>query len=201
MSWRRTGLALLLYSVSGLAQTPEIVVGQDTPMGGGTILHMHRAAAEAPLGDGWHQAESTQGGFHVQFPGPYNDFRVRSAATDGVAIYLDAVGMQLADGVKYSAVCTSRADGALSGAVGDVVAGLAQGKAGATLARVNTPLGPAVDLTLPGKARIREVRAPGRSCMLTVEAQGIAPLSDLPAAERFVGSLRVTGSVDGVVVK
>jgi len=40
----------------------------------------HRIQANNPLPDGWHLARSTEGGFSVDLPSPFNDFTVEDGA-------------------------------------------------------------------------------------------------------------------------
>jgi hypothetical protein len=64
-------------------------------------LEMHRIAASADDGSGWHLAASSKGSFSVLLPIPFNDFTTRDAAT-GETTYV--VGGKSTEGIKFVAV-------------------------------------------------------------------------------------------------
>lgn len=64
-------------------------------------LEMHRVAATADDGSGWHLAVSSKGSFSVLLPLPFNDFTTSDAAT-GEASYV--VGGKSTEGIKFAAV-------------------------------------------------------------------------------------------------
>ena len=64
-------------------------------------LEMHRVAAQADDGSGWHLAVSSKGSFSVLLPLPFNDFTTNDAST-GEATYV--VGAKSTEGIKFAAV-------------------------------------------------------------------------------------------------
>jgi hypothetical protein len=136
---------------------------------------MFRAQASAPIGDGWHRAASTEGGFSVEVPLAFNDFRLRAETTDKVPTRSYAIGAKTPGLLAWSATCTARRDGKLG------------------------PDGHAANLDKteakgsPPTAFLRTVEFADRLCALIVEAQGSDPLPPEPSRRRFFESLKITG--------
>ena len=50
---------------------------------GDLVTASHRHAAENPIGGGWHRAKSTDGGFSIDMPGPFEDATRMDAGQQG----------------------------------------------------------------------------------------------------------------------
>ena len=171
-------LPLLLVACTNTTTRSEVAAslegiqpGEERAIGDAT-MEMHRMQAMAPLGDGWHRASSTKGGFSVELPLPFNDFRIRALATDGVGIHTDALGGKTPGLLSWMASCITRADG---------TAGPESPEPGDTTGLVGDP----------PKAHQRTVVTEDRTCVLIVEAQGSDPLPDEATRLRFLRSLQL----------
>ena len=83
-------LLLILQPLGALADTPA-------------ATFMHRIDAGVFDARGWALAESTNGGFSVQMPGPFNDFSV-SADPGGVADRIEGIGGKAPNGIVFTAL-------------------------------------------------------------------------------------------------
>jgi hypothetical protein len=83
-------LLLMFQPLCALADTPP-------------ATFMHRIDAGSFDVRGWALAESTNGGFSVQMPGPFNDFSV-SGDPDGVADRIEGLGGKAPNGIVFSAL-------------------------------------------------------------------------------------------------
>lgn len=171
------GAALLLVACDGSSKAAAakalegIVPGEEREMGDGVFFLMHRIQATAPLGDGWQKATSTQGGFSVEVPLPFNDLRIRAQTADHVEMRTHTVGGKTPGQLSFSASCMVRRDG-----------------------KVLTPIADRIEaLGTPVKAYQRSVELDGAVCALIVEAQGADPLPAEGERLRFLGSLKRTG--------
>jgi hypothetical protein len=147
--------------------------GEERDIGGGVSMKMFRLRAEEPIGDGWHRAVSTEGGFSVELPLPFNDFRSRNTTQDGVDLRTNVVGAKTPGLLAWTASCVARSDGKLS----------PDGRA---------PRPPHTEAQ-PPKGWLRTVDFEDMSCVLIVEKQGTDPLPSDADRERFLGSLKRTG--------
>ena len=145
-------------------------------MGGGTFMTLHRAQAAEPIGDGWHRARSTNGGFSVELPVPFNDLVIRGKTTDEVEMRSYTVGAKTPGLLAWSATCVARRDGKLG----------PEGR-GAVSTGIEA-------LGTPTKAYQRTVALEDRTCVLIVEAQGTDPLPPEVDRNRFFQSFRSTGA-------
>lgn len=149
-----------------------IAPGETRDMGGGNTMTMHRLQVDQRGADGWQRANSTLGDFSVELPVPFQDFRVEATSDDGPAVVSDTVGGKTSGLLAWSATCIGRTDGALG---------------------PNAPA-PGTDerqaLGEPVAAHTRRVTFDDAACVLTVEAQGNAPLPTRADIDRFLGSLR-----------
>src|SRR4051812_35333319 len=84
--------------------------GHEIEVRTGMFLTFHRMQASSKLENGWYRAVSTGGAFSVAIPTKFNDFMMRTAATDGVQIRVDVLGGP-AGTVKWAASCVRRKDG------------------------------------------------------------------------------------------
>lgn len=164
-------------AASGRARAiAQLVPGEEREVDAGVFMIMHRASATDPLGDGWHRAVSTEGGFAVEVPLPFNDFRIRSRARDEVEVRSHTIGGKTPGMLAWSATCIARRDGSLG---------------------PDAPP-PSTDRVeafgSPTRAYTRTVGLPGRTCVLTVEAQGSDPLPDETTRMRFLSSFQPTGA-------
>jgi hypothetical protein len=150
--------------------------GEERAFGDGVTMKMFRIGATAPLTGGWHLATSTEGGFTVELPLPFNDFRVRAKATDGVEIRSHSIGAKSPGLLAWTATCMARRDGKLG--------------------PDERPPAPERTEALgsPIRAWTRTVDWDDRACVLTVEAQGTDPLPPEDDRVRFLRSLRRTGA-------
>ncbi|WP_437490381.1 hypothetical protein WME75_13560 [Sorangium sp. So ce1014] len=153
----------------------DIGPGEEREIGEGVLMTMHRLQATQPVGDGWHHAQSTEGSFSVELPLPFNDFRVRSQATDNVEMRTHTVGGKTPGLLAWSASCLARRDGKLG-----------------PEARAPGPDKIAVKGT-PPVAHSRSVDFDDMTCILIVEAQGSDPLPPEADRRRFLHSLQRTG--------
>lgn len=158
-------------ALEGITEGEERAYGGD---GGAIKFRSHRIAAESPIGEGWHRAVSTKGGFSVDLPLPFNDFRSRANAEDGVEVYVDAIGAKTAGLLAWTAYCISRADGTL---------GPADRKKPAAGEEV---------LGRPPKAHQRTIISSNRMCTAIVEAQGTDALPPESVRRRFLDSFTLT---------
>ncbi len=152
-----------------------IQTGEERQIAPDTFMKMHRVQATQPLGDGWQLAASTEGGFSVELPLPFNDFRIRSEAADHVELRMHTVGAKTPGKLAWTATCVVRADGKR---------GLDGGA-------------PASDephaLGSPEKAWERALDFDDASCRLIVEAQGSDPLPPEADRARFFRSFKRSG--------
>jgi hypothetical protein len=88
--------------------------GDEREIGDGVFLKLHRVQARDPIAGGWQRATSTEGGFSVEVPLPFNDFRTRATTTDGVELRAHSIGGKTAGLLAWSATCNVRRDGKLS---------------------------------------------------------------------------------------
>jgi len=164
-------------SMSAADATKEldgIQPGEEREVSDGVFLKMHRMQATEPIGDGWHRARSTEGGFSVELPLPFNDLRTRSKMKDGVDSQNHTVGAKTPGQLAWSATCIVRADGR-PGPDGRPAGG------DETQAK-GTPV----------RAHTRTLALKDRTCVLTVEAQGSDPLPNEADRRRFLESFKRT---------
>jgi hypothetical protein len=81
-----------------LLALPLCALGQSAPP---TL--MHRIVAGSFDSSGWALAESTNGDFSIEMPGPYNDFTVLGDP-DGVAERIEGIGGKAPNGIAFSAL-------------------------------------------------------------------------------------------------
>jgi hypothetical protein len=166
-----------------LPATPEEVAqklagiqpGEEREMGDGAFMLIHRLQATAPIDDRWHLGTSTEGGFTVELPLPFNDFRQRMTTTDGVEMRSHSVGAKSPGLLAWTATCMIRRDGKLG---------------------PDDPPPGKDEITVlgsPPAAHQRSVQLADRVCILIVEAQGSDPLPPEADRLRFLQSLTVTG--------
>lgn len=62
---------------------------------------MHRTQAGTPDSDGWYSAESTEGGFSIRLPIPFNDFT--GPANDDGTKHSYVIGAKSSEGVRFAA--------------------------------------------------------------------------------------------------
>ncbi len=67
------------------------------------VTLMHRIDAGAFDARGWALAESTNGGFSVQMPGPFSDFSVHGDP-EGIADHLEGIGGKAPNGIVFTAL-------------------------------------------------------------------------------------------------
>jgi hypothetical protein len=148
---------------------------EERSLGHGAFIKMHRTQATAPLGDGWNIATSTEGGYSVELPLPFNDFRTRAIGKDHVDTRSYSIAATTPGRLGWAATCNARRDGKLSTDGG----------------------APGVDKTetvgTPVEAYTRTVDFNGMACTLVVQAQGTDPLPSLDDVHRFFQSLKRTG--------
>lgn len=142
--------------------------GEERQVGQGAYMTMYLTQAQSPLDFGWNLARSTKGAFSVEVPLPYNDFRVRSAAEDGVEITADSVGGKTPGKLSWMASCIRRADGTVKAPVTDKTETLGD----------------------PVRAWQRTIPIRGGQCLLIVEAQGNQPLPPEADIQRFLRSFK-----------
>jgi len=65
-------------------------------------IQMHRVQVSEKDGDGWYPARSTNGGFSVLLPLPFNDFSVPGDGSSEV-LRSEVVGGKSTEGIKFSA--------------------------------------------------------------------------------------------------
>lgn len=155
-------------------QIGALPVGEEREVDDGVFMLRHRVGATDPIGDGWHRARSTEGGFAVEMPLAFADFRVRSETADGVELRSHSIGTKTPGLLSWSATCIIRKDGTRGpGATepGD---------------RTETKGSPPV-------AHQRTIVLPDRVCMVIVEAQGTDPLPSEADRSRFLASFQITG--------
>jgi hypothetical protein len=157
-----------------LAKVAALAPGVEGETAPGVFMTMDRTQATDPIGDGWHRATSTRGGFSVELPLAFNDFRIRSRALDGVEVRSFTVGGKSPGKLSWLATCTSRADG--------------------SLAPEGTELPPdRIEMKGdPPVAQQRMVSDDFGLCVLIVEAQGTDPLPPEADRLRFLRSLKRT---------
>jgi hypothetical protein len=153
----------------------DMVPGEERDVGGGLYLLMHRMQATEPLGDGWHLARSTEGGFSVELPLPFNDFRMRLPTVDGVEGRSHNLGGKTPGGLSWTAFCFARRDGQLG-----------PGKPSPAPERMELK-------STPYQAHLRQVEFDDMRCGLIVEAQGSDPMPPEADRLRFLRSLKRTG--------
>src|SRR5262249_4895069 len=132
--------------------------GEEREIRKDTYITMFRQGATAPAPGGWQLAQSTKGGFSVELPLPFNDFRLRAKADDGVELRTDSVGAKSPGQLSWMATCVTRADGKIDP------------KAKVPTADKTESLG------TPVRAWQRTIPLDGKVCVLVVEAQGRDPL-------------------------
>lgn len=160
-------------SRSELAQRlADIQPGEEREIGEGMFIKMHRIQASAPIGDGWHRAVSAEGGFSVEVPLAFNEFRTRATSSDGVELRIHSIGGKSPGLLAWSATCNARRDGKLS----------PDGRKPAPekLELIGTP----------PKAHSRTIELDDMSCVLIVEAQGADPLAPEADRLRFLRSFK-----------
>lgn len=139
---------------------------------GESPLLMHRTQTEAPLNEGWHLAVSTEGGFSVEIPIPFNDFRVTGQTTDGVEMRSHVVGAKTPGLLAWTAACMVRRDG--------------KGGAGAGTDSTQVHGSPPIAVE-------RKIVFDDMICMLIIEAQGTDPLPSEEDRQRFLMSFKRVG--------
>ncbi len=157
-------------------------------------LVMHRVQAGTPDKDGWYEARSTEGRFRVRLPIPFNDFTVRPATKDDVA--LDVIGSRSSEGFKFSAVRMHKTVPDAAAELERFSRELRAGNKGAAARKLDHRGRPAVELEVPGKptsAAMREIVAADGVFLLTVEypTERRAEVARLIPA--FFASLEVDG--------
>ena len=145
-------------------------VGEEREVRRGLYVLLHRELANAELPDGWHHAVSTEGGFEVDVPNPFNDFRMRGWADDGIPIRSFGIGSPSTSGVTWSVTCMGRKD--LD------VTKMKQGRE---------------TVGSPPHAELRRIIVGGLGCTLIVETKGNAPLPSEADRQRFFDSFKKTG--------
>lgn len=155
-----------------LAKAPP---GEEVEVEPNLYIAMFRQQASNPLPDGWHRAVSTEGGFSVELPLPFNDFRMRTEAKDKVELRIHTIGSKSVGKLSYSATCMARRDGKPS-------------EPGTP-----KPSNKTESMGTPIKAYARTVVWPDRLCMVIVEAQGDDPLPPEGVRNRFLNSLKQVG--------
>lgn len=153
----------------------NIQPGEEREIGAGLFLKMFRIQVNDPVAGGWQRAKSTEGGFTVEVPLPFNDFRMRTTATDGVEQRSHSIGGKTAGLLAFSVTCITRRDGKL-------------GPDGRKPAAEQTQL-----LGTPPKAEQRTVEFDDMICVLIVEAQGTDALPPAEDRLRFLRSFKRTG--------
>jgi len=148
--------------------------GEEREVDPGSFMTMYRSQATAPLPDGWQLATSTKGGFSVELPLPFNDFRFRAELEDHVELRTDTVGGKSPGLLAWTALCATRSDG----------------KAGPPSAEPLT--NKTESLGMPIRAWQRTIVLEHRVCMLIVEAQGTDPLPAEADIQRFLKSFKQT---------
>lgn len=149
--------------------------GEERSIGGGTSLKMHRIQATKPIGGGWQLAQSTEGGFSVEVPLPFNDLRIRALTGDKVEMRSHTIGGKSPGMLAWSATCMVRRDGKID---------------------VKPSVGGQQDIEPMGNppaAYMRKIAFDDMSCVLVVEAQGTDPLPPEADRNRFLHSLKRTG--------
>jgi hypothetical protein len=145
--------------------------GTEVKLADDTFMTMFRVAVKPTAKGGWAHARSTAGGFTVDLPVSFNDYAMRTTATDKVDLQVFAVGGMATD-VKWSAVCMARGDRTLSPAGQPV------------------PEDHIDALGDPVRAYARTVVLHERVCLLTVEAIGTAALPSEKDRKRFFASFQ-----------
>jgi hypothetical protein len=152
-----------------------IAPGEERVIGNGVSMKMHRLGATEPLGDGWNLARSTEGGFSVEMPLPFNDFRMKAVTTDLVEMRSHSLGAKTPGLLAWSATCMARKDGQLS-------------------PDHRAPAPSRIEMKGdPPTAQMRNVEFDDLSCVLVVEAQGQDPLPPEADRLRFLNSFKRTG--------
>lgn len=154
-------------------------------------LEMHRTQATAADPSGWNLAASTQGGFSVLIPLPFNDFTVIGKKT----ALMHTVGAKSADGIKFAATKILNPEGKAP----PDLARLPQDfqATGNTVSDIDpSPFSgyPAVSFTArraTDGAYLRYVKVPGGVIALTLEFP--SDKADLASSyrEKFLSSLQV----------
>ncbi len=177
-------LALLALALAALA-------GCGRPDDQPSIV-MHRQRAGVRNADGWYPATSTEGGFSVLMPVPFNDFTVVTRRPDGASVRSFVLGTRSKEGVKFSVAGTAwqapRPD----------LAAFAAGFRGARQMVSDPEYGEVsghpcvtVVVTRPDTVTIaREIVAPGMVFTLTVEYAGALRDTAGPVAGIFLDSFR-----------
>lgn len=150
-------------------------LGEERKVDEGVFMTMYRSQAIAPLRDGWQLARSTKGGFSIELPLAFNEFRIRAYAEDGVAIFNDSIGAKSPGLLSWMATCMTRADGKLD-------------PKATTLVESIQPMGS------PVRAWQRTIPGNGRMCIVIVEAQGTDPLPGDADIQRFLHSFKRTAA-------
>ncbi len=152
--------------------------GEEREIDDGVFLKLLRLQATDPLGGGWQRAVSSEGGFSVEVPLPFNEIRTRAIAkTDGVEIRSHTVGGKTPGLLAYSATCVARRDGKL-------------GEDGHAPGPEKTE-----SKGTPVAAWVRSIELDDRTCVLVVEQQGSDPLPSEADRRRFLGSFEKTGKL------
>lgn len=178
-------LAILLAStVASAAPDPKPVTpdelatlaaktkpGQEVEVRPGMFITFHRMQATSPIGHGWQRAKSTDGAFTVDMPAKFNDFMMRTAATDGTEVRVDVVGGTTGT-LKWAASCVRRKDGTHG-----------PNKFESKTESMGTPV----------RAWMRTLELGPRLCSITVETTGADPLPSDADLKRFLESIKATG--------
>lgn len=152
---------------------------------GDLVTASHRHAAENPIGGGWHRAKSTDGGFSIDMPGPFDD---ATRMEDGQQGYmLRAVD---SNGVTYLAVferssLTATMRGTFDQEYRQSSAGRLVFKGMPAVAARSDPASFGKDLV----SHSLFVRVPGGTYMLGVVAPKNMEPQALKSKERFLDSL------------
>lgn len=142
--------------------------GEEVEVSKGIYMAMYRSQVVSPVAGGWNQATSTKGGFSVELPVPFNDFRSRSTADDGVELASDVIGGKTTGALSWMATCLRRPDGKRAEPATDKTERLGD----------------------PVRAWQRTVPVPGGLCILVVEAQGTDRLPGEADIQRFLRSFK-----------
>lgn len=147
--------------------------GEEREIGEGVFLKAHRIQATEPIGNGWHRAASTEGGFSVELPLAFSDVRIRLTTADKVEARSHIVGAKTPGLLSWGVMCMVRRDGKLG----------------------PEPRAPEPEKTeRKGTTAIqRTIEFDDMSCILIVEAQGTDPLPAAADSERFLRSFKRAG--------
>ncbi len=192
----RTSRPLLVAATASLALAALAAPGAARGDGAAKVkddnLVMHRVQAGTPGKDGWYEARSTEGRFRVRLPIPFNDFTVRPATKDDVA--LDVIGSRSSEGFKFSAVRMHKTVPDAAAELERFSRELRAGAKAAVARRLEHRGRPAIELDVPGQptsAAMREIVVPDGVILLTVEYPTERRAEVAPLIPMFFASLEV----------